>query len=161
MNSRQDKLMPSLYGGLLIATLWAIPGLNFINCLCCAGVLIGGFLSVLIYQKNITPEMPPMTINDCVQLGLYSGIIASVAAVLIQVTVSMLFGDVAVDMMLKMVERMNVEMPPEFYDLIEQAKQEKPSVAGSILAIFFYIIPNAMFSVLGALIGWNVFKGKS
>lgn len=161
MNSQPDKLMPSLYGGLLIATLWAIPGLNFINCLCCAGVLIGGFLSVLLYQKNIGPEMPPMTMNDCIHLGVYTGIIASVAAVIIQVAVTSIFGDVAVEMMLRIVENMNVEMPPEYYELIDQARNEDPTVAGSILAIFFYIIPNTLFSVLGSLIGWNVFKART
>lgn len=153
--------MPSLYGGLLIATLWAVPGLSLINCLCCAGVLLGGFLSVLLYQKNITPEMEPLIKNDCITLGIYSGIIASVAAVVIQVIVTMVFGDVAVEMMLKLIERMNVEMPPEFYTLIEQAKEEKPNILGSILAIFFYLIPNILFSILGALIGWNVFKPKT
>lgn len=153
--------MPSLYGGLLIATLWAIPGLNLINCLCCAGVLIGGFLSVLLYQKDITPAMDQMVLRDCLQLGIYSGIIASVAAVVIQVSVSLAFGNVAIDVMMKLVERMNVDLPPEFYQLIEQAKEEKPNLVGSILAIFIYILPNTLFSVLGALIGWNMFKPKA
>ncbi|MEW5799379.1 MAG: hypothetical protein AB1728_10270 [Bacteroidota bacterium] len=160
MNPKPDKLMPSLYGGLLIATLWAVPGLNLINCLCCAGVLLGGFLSVLLYQKDFTQETEPMTKNDCIQLGIYSGLIASVAAVIIQVIVTLVFGDVAVEMMMRLVERMNVEMPAEFYALIEQAKEEEPNLFGSILAVFFYIVPNTLFSVLGALIGWNVFKPK-
>ena len=160
MNPKPDKLMPSLYGGLLIATLWAVPGLNLINCLCCAGVLLGGFLSVLLYQKDFTQETEPMIKNDCIQLGIYSGLIASVAAVIIQVIVTLVFGDVAVEMMMRLVERMNVEMPPEFYSLIEQAKEEEPNLFGSILAVFFYVVPNTLFSMLGALIGWSVFKPK-
>lgn len=155
-----NKLMPSLYGGLFIATLWAIPGLNFINCLCCAGVLLGGFLSVLLYQKDLGPNDNPMTQRDCLQLGLYAGLIASVAAVIIQVIVSQVFGDVAVEMMLRIVEKMNVEMPPEFHTMIDQAREQEPNIAGSIMAIVVYIIPNSLFSVLGALIGWNVFKPK-
>lgn len=153
--------MPSLYGGLLIATLWAVPGLNLVNCLCCAGVIIGGFLSVLLYQKDITPDMDQMVLRDCLQLGIYSGIIASVAAVVIQVSVSLAFGNVAIDVMMKLVERMNVDLPTEFYQLIEQAKEEEPNVISSVLSIFVYILPNTLFSVLGALIGWNVFKPKA
>ena len=160
MKPKPDKLMPSLYGGLLIATLWAVPGLNLINCLCCAGVLLGGFLSVLLYQKDFTQETDPMTKNDCIQLGIYSGLIASVAAVIIQVIVTLVFGDVAVEMMMRLVERMNVEMPREFYTLIEQAKEEEPNLFGSVLAVFFYIVPNTLFSLLGALICWSVFKPK-
>ncbi|MBI2430248.1 MAG: hypothetical protein HYV29_15905 [Ignavibacteriales bacterium] len=161
MKPKPNKLMPSLYGGLLIATLWAVPGLNLINCLCCAGVLLGGFLAVLLYQKDFTPETDPLIKNDCIQLGIFSGLIASVAAVIIQVIVTLVFGDVAVEMMMRLIEKMNVEMPPEFYALIEQAKEEEPNLFGSILAVFFYILPNTLFSVLGALIGWNVFKPKN
>lgn len=160
MKPKPDKLMPSLYGGLLIATLWAVPGLNLINCLCCAGVLLGGFLSVLLYQKDFTAGNEPMIKNDCIQLGIYSGLIASVAAVIIQVVVTLVFGDVAVEMMMRMIEKMNVEMPAEFYTLIEQAKEEEPNLFRSIISVFFYIIPNTLFSVLGALIGWSVFKPK-
>ncbi len=160
MQTKPDKLIPSLYGGLLIATLWAIPGLNLINCFCCAGVLLGGFLSVILYQKEITPEMDQLTLHDCVRLGVLSGIIASVAAVVIQYLVDLLFGNIALDMMLRIVNSMNVEFPPEFDNIIEEARYAKPSVIGSFFAIFAYIIPNTLFSVLGSLIGWNVFKPK-
>ena len=161
MNPQPDKIMPSLYGGLLIATLWAVPGLNFINCLCCAGVLLGGFLSVVLYQKNIPTDAAPMVMRDCIQLGIYSGIIASLAAVGIQIIVTLVFGNVAIDLMMQLVNKMNVELPPEFYQLIEQAKEEEPDLIGFILAVLFYIVPNTLFSVLGALIGWNVFKPKA
>lgn len=153
--------MPSLYGGLLIATLWAVPGLNLINCLCCAGVLLGGFLSVLFYQKDITPETEQMTQRDCIQLGIYTGIIASVAAVIIQIVVTIVFGDVALEMMLRLIAKMKVELPPEFYDMIEEARNQQPNIIGAFFSIIIYIVPNTLFSVLGALIGWNVFKQKS
>lgn len=102
-----------------------------------------------------------MTMNDCVQLGIYAGVIASIAAVVIQILVTLVFGDVAIEMMMRLVERMNVEMPPEFYELIEQAKEGEPNIFGAILSVFVYIIPNTLFSVLGALIGWHVFKPKT
>jgi len=81
--------------------------------------------------------------------------------VVIQVLVSLAFGNVAIDVMMKLVERMNVDLPTEFYQLIEQAKEEEPNVIGSVLSIFIYVLPNSLFSVLGALIGWNVFKPKA
>ncbi len=161
MESNRDKFIPSLYGGLLIATLWSVPGLNLINCLCCAGVLLGGFLAVLLYQKDITPEMEQMTQRDCIQLGIYSGLIASVAAVVIQVIVTLVFGDIALEMMLRIVNKMHVEFPPEFSEIIDQARGQKPNLIGSLFSIFVYIIPNTIFSVLGALIGWKVFKPKA
>jgi len=160
MKSKPDKLMPSLYGGLLIATIWSVPGLNFLNCLCCAGVLLGGFLSVILYQKNISPEMEQLTREDCTSLGVYTGIIASVAGMIIQFLIQMIFGDIAIDVMMKLAERMKVDFPPEIYQMIEEARQQGPNIIGSILAMFITIIPNTLFAFLGALIGWNVFKPK-
>jgi len=160
MNSKPDKLMPSLYGGLLIATIWAVPGLNFLNCLCCAGVMLGGFLAVLLYQKDISPESGHLTREDCTTLGIYTGVISSIAAVLIQYVVTLLFGDIAIEMMMRLAERMQVDLPPEIYPLIEEAKNAEPNIIGSFLAIFIYIIPNTLFSFLGALIGWKVFQPK-
>lgn len=157
MKPTPDKFMPSLYGGLLIATLWAVPGLNLLNCLCCAGVMLGGFLAVLLYQRELPPDGPGLEQRDCTTLGLLTAAVASVAAVVIQVLVTMVFGDVAVEVMLRLVERMNVEMPPEFYGMIEQAKEQDPTAAGSIAAMVVYFIPNGIFSVIGALIGFRVF----
>lgn len=161
MPSKPDKFMPSLYGGLLIATLWAVPGLNFINCFCCAGVMLGGFLSVILYERELTPEMDRLTLNDCIRIGITAGIISSVAAVLIQAMVEMAFGNVAIEVMMRIVSKMHVEFPPEFADMIEEAKNAKPNLVASFLAIFVYIVPNTLFSVLGALIGWNIFKPKT
>ncbi len=160
MKSKPDKLMPALYGGLLIATVWSVPGLNFLNCLCCAGVLLGGFLSVLLYQKDVLPEMEPLSIEDCKNLGVYTGIIASVAGMAIQFIIQLVFGDIAIDMMMKLAERMQVDFPPEIYQMIEDARKQGPNILGSILAMFITVIPNTLFAFLGALIGWNVFKPK-
>ena len=125
MTLKPDHYIASLYGGLFIATVWAIPGLNFLNCLCCAGVLLGGFLSVLIYQKDITPEMEPLTRDDCVRLGMYAGIISSVAGAIIQFVVLLMFGNIAIDMMMHLADSMQVQFPPELYEMVEQAKQEE------------------------------------
>ncbi len=160
MKSKPDKLMPSLYGGLLIATVWSVPGLNFLNCLCCAGVLLGGFLAVLLYQKDITTDMEPLSQDDCKNIGVYTGIIASVAGAIIQFIIQLVFGDIAIDLMVKLAERMQVDFPPELYQMIEEAKQQGPNIFGSIIAMFVTIIPNTLFAFLGALIGWKVFKPK-
>jgi hypothetical protein len=160
MQPKPDKIMPSLYGGLLIATIWSIPGLNMLNCFCCAGVLLGGFLAVVLYQKDITSEMEPLSRDDCNTLGIYTGIIASVAGAIIQYAIQLVFGNIAIDVMMKLAERMHVDFPPELYPMIEEAKQQGPNILSAIVAIFITAIPNTLFAFLGGLIGWNVFKPK-
>jgi hypothetical protein len=158
MEQRSDKLMPSLYGGLLIATVWAVPGLNFLNCLCCAGVMLGGFLAVLLYQREQEGEAVHMTKDDCLQLGIYTGAIAAVAGVIIQYLVIAVFGDVMIDTMMRIVERMDVELPPEYFELIETAKTAERNPVSFVLDIIFMGVINSIFSVFGALIGWKVLR---
>jgi hypothetical protein len=160
MESKPDPLMPALYGGLVTAAFWAIPGLNLINCFCCAGVLLGGLLSVFLYVRELRPEMESLTMKDCLRLGLLSGVVASIAAVAINVMVTLVFGNVAIEMMERIIRKMKLEMPPEFEEMIAQAKQERINPAGAFLSIFIYLIPNTMFSALGGLIGWSIFKPK-
>lgn len=152
--------MPSLYGGLFIATIWSVPGLNFLNCLCCAGVMLGGFLAVLLYQKDLTPEMERLTRDDCTQLGIMAGAISAVAGVVIQYIMLAVFGDVMIDIMMKLVERMNVDLPPEYYELIETARQAEQSAVSFVVDIIVMGLMNTLFSFFGALIGWKVFQPK-
>jgi hypothetical protein len=160
MEQKPDPFMPALYGGLVTAAFWAVPGLNLVNCACCAGVLFGGMLSVFLYARELRPEMDPLTMNDCLKLGLYSGVVASVAAVAINVMVTLVFGNVAIEMMERIIRKMKVEIPPEVDEAIAQAKQQKMNPIGAVMSIFIYLIPNTMFSALGGLIGWSLFKPK-
>ena len=67
MPEKPSKLMPALYGGIIIGLLSGIPFISLINCICCAGVIIGGFLAVswtdtvqaslMIFALILTPIM--------------------------------------------------------------------------------------------------------
>jgi hypothetical protein len=152
--------MPALYGGLIIAGISAIPGLNLINVCCCAGILVGGFLAVFFYKQELMPEMDPLTSNDCVRLGAFAGVIAAVAGTIISVLVMLVFGNIALEMMMRIVHQMNVELPGNVEQMINQGMEEKPSFLGIVFSLFFNLIVDVLFSTLGGLIGWSVFKPK-
>ncbi len=152
--------MPALYGGLIIAGISAIPGLNLINVCCCAGILSGGFLAVFFYKQELTPEMDPLTSNDCVRLGAFAGVIAAIAGTMISMAVMLIFGNIALEMMMKIVHRMNVELPENVEQMIQQGMEEKISFFGMVLSLFMNLIIDVLFSTLGGLIGWSVFKPK-
>ena len=152
--------MPALYGGLIIAGISAIPGLNLINVCCCAGILSGGFLAVFFYKQELTPEMDPLTSNDCVRLGAFAGVIAAVAGTMISMAVMLIFGNIALEMMMKIIHRMNVELPENVEQMIQQGMEEKISFFGMFFSLFLNLIIDVLFSTLGGLIGWSVFKPK-
>lgn len=160
MRPKPDRLMPALYGGLVIAGISAIPGLNLINVCCCAGILLGGFLAVLFYKQDLTPEMDPLTSNDCVRLGALAGLIAAVAGTMISMVVMLVFGNIALDMMMRIIHRLNVELPENVDQMIQQGMEERISFFGFVFSLFLNVIVDVVFATLGGLIGWSVFKPK-
>ena len=69
MFEKPSKLRSAILGGLIIGAISGIPGLNLLNCCCCAGILLGGAMSVYLYRQEFTNEMPPMESSDALILG--------------------------------------------------------------------------------------------
>src|SRR5258708_39925789 len=94
MDQKPDKLIPALYGGIIMGLISSIPFLNLVNCLCCAGVLLGGFLAVMFYKKNFTPDTPPFTSGDCLAVGAMAGVVGAFVGTILSLIFAAIFGDV-------------------------------------------------------------------
>lgn len=158
---KPDKFIPALYGGLIMGFISAIPFLNFINCLCCAGVLFGGFLAVFFYKSNFTPDTPLYTAGDCLAVGALSGLFGALAFVLLSALAVMVFGDVLRDFVLRMLEQGEAEIPEEFAEEIRRAIEEAPTGMASVfMDLVFSVIIYPIFGLLGGLIGYGVWKPR-
>ena len=76
MESKPDKMVPSIIGGVIIGVISTVPGLSLINCFCCAGVVLGGFFAVFFYQRNLGDT--PLTYSDGALVGILAGIFGAV-----------------------------------------------------------------------------------
>jgi hypothetical protein len=73
MPEKPSKLMPALYGGIIIGLISGIPFLSFVNCLCCAGVLFGRVMAVFFIRK-ILPLRCRLTRSDALAVGALAGL---------------------------------------------------------------------------------------
>lgn len=160
MNPKPDMKIPALYGGLIIGLISSIPFVSFINCFCCAGVLLGGFLSVMFYKNNFTPDTPPFTSGDCVLVGLLAGVVGAVISTFLSVIFTIIFGNLAMQFLLDLLRHSNIHLPANVLDQLETAMAEKMTIFHIVTNFFFAGFIYMIFGMLGGLIGYSVYKPK-
>jgi uncharacterized membrane protein YeaQ/YmgE (transglycosylase-associated protein family) len=149
--------MSSLYGGVIMGVVSAVPGLSLINCLCCAGVMLGGVAAVFFYKKELAPDMKPLESADGMKLGALAGVFGGVIGTILTIIIFKTIGNVGGEMMLGMMEFLRDKMPPESWDQMSEGmlSDELPAVN---LAIGFVL--DIIFGLIGGLIGYQIFKPK-
>ena len=154
MNQQPSKLMPSIWGGLLIGIIIGVPLLNLINCACCAGIIGGGVLAVYLYRNRVDPATP-LNMADGAALGILAGIFGAI----IGTVLDGLLGTFTFDFLYKIAEYVD---DPEFDEMIEQLN---PSVIGPgffVIGFIFKLVFNCIFGLVGGLLGVSFFgKAKS
>ena len=163
MPEKPSKLMPALYGGIIIGLLSGLPFISFINCLCCAGVIIGGFMAVFFYKKDLPPDAPPLTNNDALALGALAGLFGALFANIISAALMYTIGNVAAETMYEFImmayDKAGIleNMPPEAIDQMKESMQQDTI---SPMAVVGSFITSPLFGLLGGLIGYAVYKPK-
>jgi len=159
MPNKPSILMPALYGGIIMAVISAVPGLNLLNCLCCAGVMFGGLMAVFFYKKDLTAQTP-LESSDGVKLGLLAGVFGAIIGSILTAGLMAVTGNVGGQMVKSMLESSGAldKMPPEAVEQMESGLRE---TSLSFFAVIMSLIIDPLFGLLGGLIGYAVFKSKS
>jgi hypothetical protein len=153
MEERPDKLRPALMGGALIGIISAIPVINFINCFCCAGVIIGGILAVHLYNKNL--KGLELTSSDGVTIGLMAG---ASGALISTIITSMITG--GIKQQIDKILEYSAEMPPEVEDALIRIQEMGGEMFFVIVGLVFSLIIYSIFGIIGGLIAVSIFKKK-
>jgi hypothetical protein len=159
MPQKPDKFLPAMYGGIIMGVLSATPFLSFVNCLCCAGILFGGFMSVYFYKKALTDEMEALTSADGMGLGAFAGVFGAVVSTILSGLFYLMFGNLVNEAIVGWLQSSGAlqQMPPEARAQIEQGMIEQGfSIIGVVIS--FILLP--LFGLLGGLIGYAVFRKR-
>ncbi len=159
MPQKPDKFLPALYGGIIMGVLSAVPILSFVNCLCCAGIMFGGFMAVSFYKNQLTPEMDPLASSDGMKLGAFAGLFGAIASAILGGLIFLLFGNVSNALVMRMLESTDLlnRMGPEARAQMEQSMAQQ---GFSILGVVAGFIICPLFGLLGGLIGYAVYRKK-
>ncbi len=157
MPEKPNKVMPALYGGIIMGVISGIPFLNLLNCCCCAGVLLGGALAVFFYKNDLREGMPPLTSGDAIELGALAGVIGAVIGSILTAGILAALGNVNGEAIMGVLESFKDKMPPGTLDQMEEKIREQ---GFSILQFVMSLVIDTVFGLLGGLIGYAIFKPK-
>jgi hypothetical protein len=170
MFEKPSKLRSSILGGLIIGAISGIPGLNLLNCCCCAGILFGGAMSVYLYRAEFTSEMPPMESSDALILGIIAGIIGALITTSISAMITLVLGPVETEMVRNLMEKLTQKLEDRgsipqgtmenMREQFEQAIKEGGTIGGILRSLVYALILYPIFSMLGGLIGFGIFGRK-
>ena len=152
MEERSGKLIPALWGGVLMGVISGVPGLNFVNCLCCAGVLAGGVFAVFMYRRQIAPQQD-ITTADGALLGLLAGVFGAV----IGTVLSMMFGAAGLQFLQDL---HRVTDDPRLLEALDQLDQYTMTGGLFFLSMITSLVVNSLFGLLGGMLG-TAFFGKA
>ena len=171
MLEKPNKFRIALISGAVIGVVAAIPGLSLINCCCCAGVWLGGVLAMYLYKQQFTEGMPPLESSDALMLGLMAGVIGAFVATCINVLILVTFGPVEAELVKSMIGKvldrlseqgsMPSDMAETLKEQIEQSIRDAGRMSNIFGGLFITLIVYPIFAILGALLGYAIFRPKT
>ncbi len=154
--SAPNKFQPALYGGLFIGVLSALPIINLGNCLCCMWVLAGGALATYLLQQN-----HPYSVSaaDGALSGLLAGVIGGVVSAVLSIPLMMMMGPFQKQIMERILAS-NPDIPDQTRQMIENMGASGAGAAAFAIKMVFGVCIDAVFGMLGGLLGVAMFKKK-
>ena len=144
MNAK-NLLLASLIGGLVIAVLSNFPFINWLNCILCMWVWLGGIFAAWLYKRF----EGSVTVGQGAAVGALAGLIAGLVGAVIS-----LLGFTGTQAAL---DAMSQYLGPEVTGGIQLSELAGPlTVFAGIINVLIY----ALFGVVGGLIGGSIFKSK-
>lgn len=149
MNTR-SFLLSSLIAGIVIGLLGNLPLLNFVNCLLCLWVWVGGFFAVYVYGRYERGR-PSLTLAQGAGLGALSGLIGALFGTLVLLGTSSL----TLPLMQGLARALQIEGDAL---LGSGGFGETLTVALILLGLDIVLYP--LFGALGGVIGVSVLTAK-
>lgn len=147
----------ALWGGATMGVLSALPFISVANC-CCLWVISGGVVGAYMLQTNAPPGVA-ITAGDGALTGLLSGMIGAVIYSVLSVPINLVLGPVQQRVMQQFVSSSR-DIPEEMRGLLSTMEGPTGTLIKAVLGFLFMLIAGAIFSTLGGLLGYAIFRRK-
>lgn len=171
MLEKPNKLRIALIAGAIMGVVSSTPGVNLINCCCCAGIWLGGFFAMYFYKQQFIEGMQPLESSDALIIGLMSGVAAAFTATIMAMLILLILGPVEAEFIRSFMDKIlnrlaeNGSLPSstveQLREQFEQSLTDSARISGIFGNLFITLIIYPIFSILGALLGYAIFRPKN
>jgi len=145
----------SILLGALVTALLSTSYLGFINCLCCAGVIIGAMVTVWHYTGTYQLTIPA---GKGAVMGLLAATIGAVIATFLNYFL-MEMGLGSNEAILNFfIENFGENMPPEQLEQMREQMEQGQTLGAYLLNGVIGIVVSAIFGAIGGAIGASIFQ---
>ena len=159
-----SKLTPVIISTVFITLISVFPGLNFLNMICCAGVMLGSYLGTAYYHKQLKNNNELIQFKDGASIGLLSGILSALISMFILTLMTIAFKQNPVPMLYEMIDKQGITLPPEAENLLRKISDEYNksgfSITITIVNLIAYLITYPLFGILGGILGVALFRKR-
>ncbi|MBE2225776.1 MAG: hypothetical protein IAE93_00470 [Ignavibacteria bacterium] len=151
-----SKFTPVIISSFVMVFISIFPGLNLLNLLCCAGIVIGGAAGTWYYAKQLEKAGQFIQNKDGIMIGLLAGIISAIVYVMFSTMIIMISKQNPVELVYKMTEQYGFAIPPETQQILNGVYDEYQKNGFSIMMIgvelFSRIVSHCIFGPIGGLL---------
>jgi hypothetical protein len=168
-----DKIKPAIIGGSVMAIISTVPYLNMLNCLCCAGIILGGIAAVYFYQKSLPQSEPILRTKHGLILGAFAGIFGAILETFITVFIiyfsTNYFNDIHIEIekSIEGLQEDGTDIPEILFQVqgtiasfIEEIEQHGFSFVLTMIILVFNTLKNVLFGLLGGLFGVAILRKR-
>ena len=158
MNQAPSMLKPALISGAAFGVAAAIPGINLINCLCCALIIGCGFTAAYLYSRDCRSAGVAFGPSNGATVGLVSGLFYGGISGVVGGLINAVFGMFDLTETFEQLQASGADIDPEVLEQISGFMESSGPAVMILMGIFFALLFGAIFATIGGLIGGSVFK---
>jgi hypothetical protein len=159
-----NKFTPVIISTTIITALTLFPFINFINFICCAGVIIGVFAGTNYYNNQLKRNGEIIQYKDGAAIGVLSGILSAIISVIILTLLSIITKENPVPALNNLIDKQGYNLPPDIEQLLQKISDEYSkngfSITITIANLILYIITYPLFGLLGGILSVSIFNRK-
>lgn len=159
-----SKFTPIIISTAIITTISVFPFLNFINLLCCAGVIIGVIAGTGYYNSQLKKSGEVIQFKDGAAIGILSGILSAILVVIFTTMISLVLKQNPIPTLYNIIDKQGFHLPPDIEKLLNKISDEYNksgfSITLTIANLVMYILIYPLFGLLGGLLGVSIFGRK-